>query len=65
MPYKLYNIEGEVFDYNNRIINIEINYLGISIYRYREEVNFDIIDLLGHDLILGYLQLQNSNLIIN
>ncbi|KAM4065521.1 reverse transcriptase (RNA-dependent DNA polymerase) [Hirsutella rhossiliensis] len=53
-PYELTNIEGEAFNYNNGIIDMEIDHLDINIQGHDERVDFDIMDIGEHDLVLGF-----------
>ncbi|KAM4057840.1 integrase core domain-containing protein [Hirsutella rhossiliensis] len=64
-PYELTNIEGEAFNYNNGIIDMEIDHLDINIQGHDERVDFDIMDIGEHDLVLGLPWLQESNPLIN
>ncbi|KAM4062066.1 reverse transcriptase (RNA-dependent DNA polymerase) [Hirsutella rhossiliensis] len=53
------------FNYNNGIIDMEIDHLDINIQGHDERVDFDIMDIGEHDLVLGLPWLQESNPLIN
>ncbi|XP_044721949.1 ATP-dependent DNA helicase PIF1 [Hirsutella rhossiliensis] len=58
-------ISKEAFNYNNGIIDMEIDHLDINIQGHDERVDFDIMDIGEHDLVLGLPWLQESNPLIN
>lgn len=64
-PYGLYNIEGESFAYNDGIIDMEIDQLQVKIQEHTELITFDVMNISGHELVLGHPWLRESNPLIN
>ncbi|PNP57200.1 hypothetical protein FNYG_15277 [Fusarium nygamai] len=62
LPYPLVNAEGQLFDYNDGIIDQETDHLNIFIEGQNQQVDFDIIPL-GEDvhMILGMSWLIREN----
>ena len=64
-PYELYDIEGGLFDYNGGLIDMEIDHLDVKVQGHLDYATFDVMDVSGHDLVLGYPWLRESNPMIN
>ncbi|KAF4455366.1 pol polyprotein [Fusarium austroafricanum] len=64
-PYPLVNAEGQPFDYNNGIIDKEIDHLKVLIQGKNQGVDFDILPLGPTDILLGMPWLKRVNLHID
>ncbi|KAF5239468.1 hypothetical protein FANTH_9943 [Fusarium anthophilum] len=66
LPYPLINAKGQLFDYNNGIVDQEANHLKILAKGRKQRVDFDIIPLGQEtDIILGMAWLRQENPIID
>ena len=63
--YELFNVEGKKFDYNGGKIDQETDQLLISVNGHHETIVLDIMDLYGHNVILGHPWLQESNPVVD
>ncbi|KAL6352293.1 hypothetical protein LRP88_14406 [Fusarium phalaenopsidis] len=60
-PYSVVNPEGTPFDYNNGIIDSEIDHLKVFVEGKNQGISFDVVPNKQHDLVLGYPWLQRFN----
>src|SRR6266478_9222840 len=60
-PYKLRTAEGELFSYGGGTIDLETDQLEIELHHHYERITFDLMDLAGHEIILGIPWLRRSN----
>ena len=60
-PYSVVNLEGTPFDYNNGIIDAEIDHLKVFVEGKNQGISFDVVPNKQHDLVLGYPWLQQYN----
>ncbi|KAL6362465.1 hypothetical protein LRP88_03747 [Fusarium phalaenopsidis] len=60
-PYSVVNLEGTPFDYNNGIIDSEIDHLKVFVEGKNQGISFDVVPNKQHDLVLGYPWLQRFN----
>ena len=66
LPYPLVNAEGQLFDYNNGIIDQEIDHLKVFIEGKNQGVDFDIVPLgKDVDVLLGMQWLKRRNPLID
>ncbi|KAF5233022.1 hypothetical protein FANTH_12730 [Fusarium anthophilum] len=66
LPYPLINAKGQLFDYNNGIVDQEADHLEILAKGRKQRVDFDIIPLGQEtDIILGMAWLRRENPIID
>ncbi|KAI8402590.1 hypothetical protein FOFC_17905 [Fusarium oxysporum] len=62
LSYRLVNAEGQYFDYNNGIVDQEIDHLKVRIGGKNQGINFDIIPLGENmDILLGMNWLRRQN----
>jgi hypothetical protein len=59
--YPLTNAEGQLFDYNDGLIDQEIDYLKVFINGKNRGVDFDIVPLDKVDILLGMPWLKRYN----
>ncbi|KAI7761792.1 hypothetical protein LZL87_004099 [Fusarium oxysporum] len=65
-PYPLFNAEGQLFDYNDGIVDQEINHLKVFIQGRNQGIDFDILPLDKEvDILLGIDWLRRKNPHIN
>jgi hypothetical protein len=64
-PYKLYDIEGNVFGYNDGNIDAETDHLTMQIQGHTEQILLDVMDLSEYDVVLGHPWLRESNPLID
>ncbi|KAL6351772.1 hypothetical protein LRP88_14920 [Fusarium phalaenopsidis] len=60
-PYSVVNLEGTPFDYNNGIIDSEIDHLKVFVEGKNQGISFDVVPNKQHDLVLRYPWLQRFN----
>ena len=60
-PYSVINLEGTPFDYDNGVINYEIDHLKVFVEGKNQGISFDVVPVEGHDLVLGYPWLRRFN----
>jgi hypothetical protein len=60
-PYPLTNAEGQLFDYNNGLIDQEIDHLKVFINGKNRGIDFDIVPLEKVDILLGMPWLKRYN----
>jgi transposase InsO family protein len=62
VPYPIVNAEGQLFDYNDGIIDQEVDHLKVKILGKNQGVDFDIVPLGGKaDILLGMPWLRRTN----
>ncbi|PNP61359.1 hypothetical protein FNYG_13911 [Fusarium nygamai] len=61
MPYTVQDGEGNTYNYDNGQITREIDHLKVFVNGKNQGIDFDIIPVHGHDLILGYPWLKRYN----
>ncbi|KAL9570381.1 hypothetical protein ACKAV7_005460 [Fusarium commune] len=65
-PYPLFNAEGQLFDYNDGIVDQEIDHLKVFIQGRNQGIDFDILPLDKEvDILLGINWLRRKNPHIN
>ena len=64
-PYKLYDIEGNAFGYNDGKIDSETDHLEVQIQGHTERIHLDIMHLSEYDIVLGHPWLRESNPLID
>lgn len=64
-PYRLYNLEGDNFTYNNGLVDKESDQLPCLIQGREIDTRFDVIDIRHYDLILGFPWLWENNPMVN
>ena len=64
-PYQLVNFEGETMGYDGGTIKRETEVLNLTVSGKRERIVFDILEVPGHDIVLGIPWLRSSNPVID
>lgn len=64
-PYKVQNLEGSSFSYDNGRITKELDHLKVFVEGRNEGISFDVIPVANHALVLGYPWLKRVNPMIN
>ncbi|KAF5701029.1 reverse transcriptase domain-containing protein [Fusarium globosum] len=64
-PYTIRNGEGETYSYEDGEVTREIDHLKVFVNEKNQGINFDIVPIGDHDLILGYPWLTRYNPQVN
>lgn len=64
-PYTVINLEGEQFNYDHGIIRRKIDHLKVLVEGKNQGIDFDIVPMQEHDVVLGYPWLQRCNPLID
>ena len=64
-PYSLMSIEAQKFSYNGGIVDRETDHLNISFCELTDSFQFDVANIQGYDLLLGYDWLGTRNPMID